>query len=58
MDNLCPVCKTLLRVMSTKYVIRDNKLFVVQELTCRNPKCENNGKVVETIEHEREVSFE
>jgi len=58
MDNLCPACKTLLRVMSTKYVVRDDKLFVVQELTCRNPKCDNNGKVVKTIEHEKEVTFE
>lgn len=55
---LCPVCKTELRVSATKYVVRDEKLFVVQELTCRNPKCDNNGKVVDTIEHEREVSFE
>lgn len=55
---LCPACKTELRVSATKNVIRGEKLFVVQELTCRNSKCENNGKVVATIEHEKEVTFE
>ena len=55
---LCPACKTELRVSASKYVYKDGHLYMVQELTCRNPKCENNGKVVATIEHEREVSFE
>lgn len=54
----CPKCKTALRVNATKYVIRDNKLFVVQDLVCRNPDCLNNGIVVKTIEHEKPVSFE
>ena len=54
----CPKCKTELRVNASKYVIKDNKLFVVQELVCRNPDCLNNGIVVKTIEHEKPVSFE
>lgn len=58
MDHFCPRCKTLLRIVNTKYVVRDEKLFVVQELACRNPQCENNGQIVEKIEHEQPVSFE
>ena len=58
MDHLCPRCKTLLVVKATRNVIRDNKLYVVQDLACRNPNCENNGQIVETIEHEQEVTFE
>lgn len=58
MDHLCPRCKTLLRITSTKNVVRDQKLFVVQELICVNPQCENKGNVVETIEHEQPVTFE
>lgn len=50
--ELCPKCKTLLRVMASKYVLRDGKLFMIQDMACRNPKCENNGVVVESIEHE------
>lgn len=56
--EMCPKCKTALRVKTTKNVIRDNKLFVVQELVCRNPNCLNNGVVVKTIEHEKPVTFE
>jgi hypothetical protein len=56
MDNLCPKCNSLLRVNASKYVIRDGKLYMVQDLVCRNDKCENNGKVVKTIEHELKVS--
>ena len=54
----CPKCKTALRVSGTKYVIRDGKLFAVQDLVCRNPKCLNDGIVVKTIEHELPVSKE
>ena len=56
--ELCPLCETALAIKSAKYVIRDDKLYMVQEMTCRNPKCDNNGQVVETIEHELEVAKE
>lgn len=56
MDNLCPKCKTLLRISNYKYVLRDGHLFMVQDLTCRNPLCENNGEIVKTIEHELVLS--
>lgn len=58
MDNLCPKCKTLLRVSASKYVLKDGKLYMVQDLTCRNPKCLNNGTVVKTIKHELPVEEE
>ena len=38
--------------MASKYVLRDGKLYMIQDMTCRNPKCENNGVVIESIEHE------
>jgi hypothetical protein len=58
MDNLCPKCKTLLRVSGSKYVMRDGKLYMVQDLVCRNPQCLNNGVVVKKVEHEIEISNE
>lgn len=54
--ELCPKCKTLLRVGASKYILRDGKLFMIQEMVCRNDKCENNGQVVDTVEHELELS--
>lgn len=56
--ELCPLCETALAIKSAKYVIREDKLYMVQEMTCRNPKCDNYGQVVDTIEHELEVSKE
>jgi hypothetical protein len=50
--DMCPKCNTALRVSAGRYVLRDGKLFMVQDLVCRNPKCLNNGVVVKTIEHE------
>lgn len=60
--ELCPKCDTALRISATKYVLREIddkvKLFVVQELTCRNPACPNNGVVVDTVESEQPLSNE
>ena len=56
MDHLCPRCKTALRVSTSRYVLKSDKLYMVQELVCRNPQCEKNGEVIETIEHE--LSYE
>lgn len=58
MDNFCPKCKTILRISASRYVVRGDKLYMIQELSCRNPKCENDGKVVKTIEHELPVTIE
>lgn len=57
-QHLCPKCKTLLRISGSKYVIRDGHLYIVQDFTCRNPQCPNNGKVVETKETELDVTNE
>jgi hypothetical protein len=53
---LCPACKTELRVTASKYIKKGDKFYLVQELTCRNPKCENDRKVVDKIYHE--ISYE
>lgn len=58
MEHLCPKCKTLLKISASKYVNKDGKIYMVQELTCRNPKCPNDGAVVETIRHELPVETE
>ena len=58
MDQFCPKCKTLLRIGGSKYVIRGEKLYIDQDLYCRNPDCFNNGKKVETISTELPVEVE
>lgn len=58
MDQFCPKCKTLLRIGGSKYVFRDGKLYIVQDLYCRNPKCPDNGNKVESIETELPVEVE
>lgn len=58
MDQFCPKCKTLLRIGGSKYVFRDGKLYIVQDLYCRNPKCPDNGNKVKSIETELPVETE
>lgn len=50
----CPHCKTTAMIKGSRYVIRGEKLYLVQELMCRNPQCDHNGEIIETIEHEIE----
>lgn len=52
----CPLCKIEMRINATRHVVINDttpdvetQLFIEQDLVCRNPKCSNNGKVVETI---------
>ena len=56
--ELCPKCDTALRITASKYIMREGEVYFVQELTCRNPQCENNGQVVDKIEHHIEVEKE
>ena len=56
--ELCPLCNTVLVIKGSKYVHRDGKFYMVQEMTCRNPKCDNLGQIVEKIEHELPVEKE
>ena len=58
MDQFCPKCKTLLRVVSHGYVIRDKHLYIRQELACMNPNCENEKEVLDKAETEFEVTNE
>lgn len=58
MDQFCPKCKTLLRIGGSKYVLRDGKLFIDQDLYCRNPDCFNNGQKVTTVSTELPVEVE
>ena len=50
----CPHCKTTAMIKGSHYLIRGEKLYLVQELMCRNPQCDHNGEIIETIEHEIE----
>ena len=55
----CPLCKTEMRITSTRYVTEnddtdtlDTKLFIEQDLSCRNKNCSNFEKVVEATKTE------
>lgn len=53
MDNVCPICKNLLRITASSTEVtgdtsgdEETKVFTVQELSCRSKGCGNFGKVV------------
>lgn len=50
MDHFCPKCDTLLRIGATTETEREGKVYLVQDLYCRNSNCPNNGKKIETVE--------
>lgn len=52
----CPLCKTEMRIQSSGYVVKDGKLFDKMILVCRNKKCANFEKTVETIYEPLEVT--
>jgi hypothetical protein len=52
---VCPVCKCELYIESSRYVIKDDKLYMVQDFICRNAKCTNKDKVVQTDSDELPV---
>lgn len=45
----CPLCNTEMRIVRTKYVQNEGKIFSKQTLTCRNKNCSNFGKDVKDI---------
>lgn len=56
---LCPVCNTEMRINRTHYQIEKQadgtqKLFIVQDLICRNKNCSKNNIVYE-MKHEQET---
>lgn len=52
----CPLCESYLSVMRSYPTteIGTTQIWMVQELQCRNPRCENYGKVLETRKTEYE----
>lgn len=62
---LCPLCKVEMAISSSRYKVENDtsaeaetKLFMVQELTCRNRQCPNFGNVVETRKNSLQLSKE
>jgi hypothetical protein len=58
----CPLCnveayihKTYNRVEGDNSPDTETKVFTVQELYCRNKNCENNGKLIQTVEHQLNI---
>lgn len=50
----CNLCKSQLQIQNFRYEITGDdspdtptEVYVVQEMTCRNPQCPNKDKVVE-----------
>lgn len=55
----CPLCKIEMRIANSKNVVEhdntpdeETKLYVVQELRCRNKQCLNFDKLIETVKTE------
>lgn len=53
---LCPLCKTQMRITATRTTVTGDespdtvtRVFIEQDLTCRNPACSQCGKVVEQV---------
>ena len=55
---LCPLCSIEARISKSAYVIRDNKLYIRFEYSCRNKECSNYGKVIGEEESEVEAIVE
>ena len=55
---LCPLCSIEARISKSAYVIRDNKLYIRFEYSCRNKSCSNYDKVIGEEESEVEAIVE
>ena len=54
----CPLCNTEAFIQASRHVIEgdndsetETKLFIEQDLVCRNKNCSNHGEIVKTIRH-------
>ena len=54
----CQLCKTEAYIKASKYVVEgdtdeseETKLFVEQQMACRNPNCSNFGQVIHTFKN-------
>lgn len=59
----CPLCDIEMSIQRSYTEVTgddgpdtETKVFTVQELTCRNKKCSNYGKVVETAKTQLNLS--
>ena len=53
----CPLCKIEAAISGSEYVLSgEKKLFIKQDMKCRNPSCSNYGKTIFTIKNELPVS--
>lgn len=55
---LCPLCSIEARISKSAYVIRENKLYIRFEYSCRNKECSNYDKVIGEEESEVEAIVE
>jgi len=55
----CPLCQVDMIISKVRYVIdtseEEPKLFLEQDMSCRNKQCTNYEKVVETVRDELPV---
>ena len=54
----CPLCQVEMRITRSRNVIEFDeeqkpKLFIEQDLSCMNRKCDNYDKVVTTVKNEQ-----
>lgn len=59
----CPLCNIEMAIKSSRHVVvgdnspdTDTKLFLEQELVCRNKNCPNHGKVVDKVKNPIQLS--
>ena len=59
---LCPLCKVEMKISGRHNVLKTDEngtphLILQLDLSCRNKKCANHDKVVETSESEQPLSI-
>ena len=57
----CPLCKIEAAIDTSRYVVSSDippRLFIEQDMKCRNPQCSNYKKIIATVRNELSVSKE
>lgn len=59
----CPLCKIEAAIDGSRYVVKNDtsadvetKLYIEQDMKCRNPNCSNYNKIFNTVQNELPVS--
>lgn len=59
----CPLCSIEMAIKGSRHVVsgdkspdEETKLYIEQDMTCRNKNCPNHGKVVDTARNEIQLS--